>query len=83
MDKESPHCRSRKVNGTWNKKGVLSPAYLPTASPEFMTLEGMWNIAKQDMLVLKYCPSFEDFKEKISTYLMTKRFNLDMINYLL
>jgi hypothetical protein len=32
--------------------------------------------------VLKYYPSFADFKEKISWYFRTKRFNLDMRNYL-
>ena len=64
-------------------KGVLIPVYLPTASPEFMILEEVWNIAKRDLLVLKYYPSFEDFKEKISIYFRTKRFNLNMRNYLL
>ena len=57
--------------------------YLPTASPEFMMLEEVWNISKQHLLVLKQYPSFEDFKEKISVYFRIKRFNLDMRNYLL
>ena len=64
-------------------KGVLISVYLPTASPEFMILEEVWNIAKRDLLVLKYYPTFVDFKEKISCYFRTKRFNLDMRNYLL
>ena len=48
-----------------------------------MILEEIWNIAKQDLLVLKYYPSFEDFKEKISMYFRKKRFGLNMRNYLL
>lgn len=64
-------------------KDTFIPAYLPTASPEFMILEEIWNIAKQDLLVLKYYPSFEDFKEKISMYFRKKRFGLNMRNYLL
>jgi hypothetical protein len=47
-------------------KDTLIPLYLPTASPEFMMLEEVWNIAKQDLLVLKYYSSFEEFKEKVS-----------------
>ena len=84
MDKASPHYKSRKVKDYLEQnKGVLIPVYLPTASPEFMVMEEVWNIAKRDLLVLKYYPSFEDFKEKISGYFRTKRFNLDMRNYLL
>jgi hypothetical protein len=57
--------------------------YLPTASPEFMMLEEVWNMAKQDLLVLEYYSSFEDFKEKVSLYFRTRRFGLYMRNYLL
>ncbi len=64
-------------------KDTLIPVYLPTVSPEFMVMEGRWNIAKRDLLVLKQYPSFEAFKEKISCYFRTKRFNLNMRNYLL
>jgi len=46
-------------------------------------MEEVWNIAKRDLLVLKYYSSFADFKEKISGYFRTKRFNLNMRNYLL
>jgi hypothetical protein len=56
----------------------------PTAtSHEFMVMEEIWNIAKQDLLVMKYYPSFSDLKNKISIYFRTKRFNLNMRNYLL
>ena len=84
MDKASPHYRSRKVRDYFDRhKDALIPVYLPTASPEFMILEEVWNIAKRDLLVLKYYPSFEDFKGRISCYFRTKRFNLNMRNYLL
>jgi hypothetical protein len=84
MDKASPHYKSKKVQKYFdNRKDTLIPVYLPTASPEFMMLEEVWNIAKRDLLVLKCYPSFADFKEKISEYFRTKRFNLNMRNYLL
>jgi transposase-like protein len=43
----------------------------------------VWNIARRDLLVLQYYSSFADLKNKISAYFRTKRFNLDMMNYLL
>jgi hypothetical protein len=46
-------------------------------------MEEVWNMAKRDLLVLKHYPSFSDFKDKMSQYFRTKRFNLNMRNYLL
>ncbi len=84
LDKASPHYKSKKVKEYFEQnKDTLIPVYLPTASPEFMMLEEVWNIAKHDLLVLKHYSSFEGFKEKISCYFRTKRFGLDMRNYLL
>ena len=82
--RRSPHYRSRKVREYFDRhKDTLIPVYLPTASPEFMVMEEVWNMAKRDLLVLKYYPSFSDFKNKVSCYFRTKRFNLNMRNYLL
>jgi transposase len=64
-------------------KDPLIPVYLPTASPEFMMLEEVWNIAKRELLVLQHYSSFDDFKQKVSLYFRTKRFGLNMRNYLL
>ena len=84
MDKASPHYKSKRVIKYFEEnKDTLIPVYLPTASPEFMVMEEVWNIAKRDLFVLKYYSSFADLKEKISLYFRTKRFNLNMRNYLL
>ncbi len=84
MDKASPHYKSKKVIKYFeDNKDRLIPVYLPTASPEFMVMEEIWRIAKRDLLVLKYYPSFADLKNKISCYFRTKSFNLNMRNYLL
>ncbi|MDN5846265.1 MAG: transposase [Candidatus Nitrosocosmicus sp.] len=84
MDKASSHYKSRRVKDYLDQnKDALIPVYLPTASPEFMILEEVWNIAKQELLVLEYYSSFEDFREKVSRYFRTKRFGLNMRNYLL
>ncbi len=83
MDKASPHYKSKKVTEYLEEnKDTLIPIYLPTASPEFMMLEEVWNIAKQDLLILKHYSSFDDFKKKVS-YFRTKRFGLNMKNHLL
>ena len=83
MDKASPHYKSKKMlNYFEENKDTLIPVNLPTASPEFMVMEEIWNIAKRDLLVLQYYQSFTDLKNKISRYFRTKRFNLNMIKYL-
>ncbi len=68
MDKASPpHYKSKNVlKYLEEKKDSLIPVYLPTASPEFMVMEEIWNIAKRDLFILKYYQSFTDFKNKIS-----------------
>jgi transposase len=84
MDEASPHYTCKKVIKYFeDNEDTLIPVYLPTASPEFMVMEEVWNIAKRDLLVLQYYSSFADLKNKISAYFRTKRFNLDMMNYLL
>ncbi|MGI9009583.1 MAG: transposase [Nitrososphaeraceae archaeon] len=84
LDKAKQHYRSKKVlKYLHDNTDSLIPVYLPTASPEFMVLEEIWNIAKNDLLVLQYYPSFTDFKNKISIYFRKKRFNLNMRKCLL
>lgn len=84
LDKAKQHYKSKRILEYFDKhKKNLIPVYLPTASPEFMVLEEIWHISKNDLLVLRYYPSFKEFRNKISTYFRTKRFNLNMRNYLL
>ena len=84
MDKASPHYKSKKVLKYFEEnKDTLIPLSLPTASPEFMMMEEIWNIAKRDLLVLQYYQSFADLSNRITRYFRTKRFNLNMRKYLL
>ena len=54
MDKAPPHYNSRRVKDYLEEnRDTLVPVYLPTASPEFMMLEEVWNIAKQNLFLLK------------------------------
>ena len=80
----TPHYKSKNVKKYFEKhKDVLIPVWLPTASPEFMVLEECWNISKCDLLILAYYPSFDDFRKRVGKYIRTKRFNLNVRNYLL
>ena len=85
LNKAKQHYKSRNVLLYFadNKDSLIPAVYLPTASPEFMVLEEVWHIAKNDLLVLQHYSSLTDFKKKIASYFRTKRFNLDMRNYLL
>ena len=83
LDKAPQHYKSQKIKQYLQKhKQDLIPIWLPTASPEFMTVEECWNISKKNLLVLMYYPSFTDFKKKIGQYFRTMHFNLNMRNYL-
>ena len=73
LDKPKQDCRSRNVLKYFaDNKESLIPVYLPTASREFMVLEEIWCISKNDLLVLQYYSSFTDFIIKISSYFRTK-----------
>jgi len=57
--------------------------YFPKGSPEFNAVEECWRQGKYDLLVSKYYPGFDDLKSSISKYYRTRRFNLDIVKYLL
>ncbi|MGB0027396.1 MAG: transposase [Nitrososphaeraceae archaeon] len=83
LDKAPQHYRSHKVRKYFKEhKDTLIPVYLPTASPEFMVLEECWNVSKNDLLVLRYYPSFAEFRTKIGQYFRTKHFNMNVRDYL-
>jgi transposase len=83
LDKAPQHYKSRKIRKYFEEhRDSLIPVYLPTASPEFMVLEECWSISKDDLLVLTYYKSFTEFRNRLGQYFRTKRFNLNMRNYL-
>jgi hypothetical protein len=62
MDKASLHNNCKNVKTYFdNHKNTMISVYLPTASPEFMVMEEVLNIAKRHLLVLQYYQSFADF----------------------
>ena len=83
LDKATQHQTEEVLSYFERHERTLVPVWEPRASPEFMPLEECWNVSKDDLLVLRYYSSFPDFKEKIGEYFRTKRFHLNLANYLL
>ncbi|MGC1930090.1 MAG: hypothetical protein WA667_14035 [Candidatus Nitrosopolaris sp.] len=63
-------------------KDVIRVKYLPKGSPGFSAVEECWRKGKDDLLS-RYYPKFQNRKKAIAGYYRTKRFRLDITNYLL
>ena len=74
---------SKKVQEYLENKDAVRIVCLPKGSPEFNVVEECWRQGKHDLLVSKYYPKFTDLKSTISRYYRTRRFNLDVVKYLL
>ena len=76
--------RSKKVRGYLEEnRDVIRIEYLPKGSPEFSAVEECWRQGKYDLLVSRYYPRFTDLKSAVAEYYRTRRFNLDIVTYLL
>ena len=82
-DRARPH-QSNKIKEYLKKnKNSVRIFYLPKGSPEFNAVEECWRQGKYDLLVSKYYSKFADLKLSIARYYRTRRFNLDIVKYLL
>jgi hypothetical protein len=82
LDKAAQHQTEEVLSYFESNQDALVPIWEPTASPEFMPLEEAWHVSKDDLLVLANYFSFEEFRKRIGQYFRTKRFHLDIANYL-
>jgi hypothetical protein len=82
LDKATQHQTEEVLSYFEAHEDTLVPIWEPTASPEFMPLEEAWHISKDDLLVLQTYSSFEEFRQRIGEYFRTKRFHLDITDYL-
>jgi hypothetical protein len=83
LDKATQHQTEELFSYFERNERTLVPIWEPTASPEFMPLEEAWHVSKDDLLVLGSYASFGEFRRRIGGYFRTKRFHLDIANYLL
>ena len=76
--------RSKKVQEHLEKnKECIRLVYLPKGSPEFSAAEECWRQGKYDLLVSEYYPQFTNLRNAVAKYYRTRRFNLDIVKYLL
>jgi transposase len=84
LDRATQHYRSIKVRKHLEEnKDFIRVEYFPKGSPELNAVEGCWKQGKDDLLVSKYDPKFQNLRKAIAEYYRTKRFRLDITNYLL
>ena len=82
VDRATPHCSKITRKYVAENKDKIKLEYLPVASPEFNATEECWRQGKYNILSCYY-PTFDSLKDAISSYYRTKRFNLDIIKYLM
>jgi transposase len=83
IDRARQHHRSIIVREHIEQnKDVLKVIYFPKGSSEFNAVEECWRHGKYDLLVSKYYPKFEDFRNVIANYYRTRHFKLNIVKYL-
>ena len=83
VDRATPHCSKITRRFLDTNKDTIRLEYFPVGSPEFNAVEECLRQGKYDLLVSKYYQRFTDLKSTISRYYKTRRFNLDVVKYLL
>lgn len=84
LDRATWHKRAKKVKRYFRKhRQTIKVKWFPKGWPELNPTEECWHQGKNaDNLGLKPHPTFKDFKHSITTYYRTKRFKLNVYNYL-
>lgn len=79
----APWHRSEKVKRFLkNNRRKIKPVMFPTCSPELNPVEECWNIGKGYLLGSTVPASFDRMRKGISEYYRTKKFHLNIINYI-
>jgi transposase len=83
LDRSSPHRVDEEVRGYLLENGdVMEVIWLPKARPELNPVEECWKMLKDELLANRIYPKFKGMKEAIAQRIRTKRFKLDVVNYL-
>lgn len=85
LDKANQHHHTKIVTDYLRKnRKTLRVRWIPTASPEFDMMEECWRQGEKDLSALAVFPTtLQDLKKFLARYYRTKRFHLDMRNFLL
>ena len=83
LDKASYHKTEARVKCFLRKhRKSIKVRWFPSGFPEANPVEECWNQGKEDVLGSTFYDSYVEFKREITKYYRTKRFNLDLYNYL-
>jgi len=83
LDKSAPHQRDERVRQwLWRNRNSVKVRWFPTARPELNPVEECWRRIKDIIQANRIYPTFEGMKKEISKTLRTKRFRLNMVEYL-
>lgn len=83
LDKAAWHRRKKDVKEFLDKnRRWLSVEWFPTCCPELNPVEECWKQGKDKILGCRMHRSFDGMRHGIAEYFRTRRFKLDMVNYL-
>ncbi len=84
LDRAKQHYRTKIVREYMRKnRATLRVRWIPVGSPAFNVMEECWRQMDNDMLTLRFYSSLGRLSVEIGEYLRTKRFNLNMVSFLL
>jgi len=81
LDRASVH-KSKKVKDFLADNPDVKLIWLPKGSPYLNMIEQCWKISKHVLLVSEYYAMFTIMNNMVSQYFRTKKFKLDVVNYI-
>ena len=82
VDRATPHCSKITKRFLAEHKDTIRVEYFPVGSAEFNAVEECWRQGKYNILSCYY-DTFDSLKEAISSYYRTRKFNLNIVHYLI
>jgi len=82
IDRSTAHKNKDVERWLKTSSQAVKVMWLPTARPELNPVEECWNLPKDELTANRLYSTFEQMKRAISKKMRTKRFKLNMINYL-
>jgi transposase len=83
IDRAPWHKRDKRVKAYLREhRKTVRVRWFPTAAPDLNPVEECWRQGKNNCLGSTFYKNFHDFKKTSSKYYRTKRFRLNLYNYL-
>lgn len=85
MDRATQHAKTKKVECYLNaNRKTIRVRWQPKGCPEFNAVEECWRQGEKDLSTMPQFPlSLPELKRTLAEYYRTRRFNLDMLKFLL